>query len=323
MAAARATRYRDRRVRGVIASVVICTYNRPRMLAGTVRSCLADATRRGTPYEIVIADNSVDGHAAPLVASLAGAPVPVRSVRAGPPNISIARNAGIAASVAPLVAFLDDDLVVEPGWLDALIDAIAGGADGAIGPVRPVFEGGAPAWDPAGARFTRVLHAPAGTPIVPSARTPGFVVSTATSIWRRDTCFTDASPFDPAFGASGGEDLDLFLRLERRGRRFVWCPGAGVQETIPAGRTAWRYQLLRAYSGAQVYTAAAVRHSDGPGRRAAGIMARGTAQAAIGLLRAAPAALRGRGLDAAFMIATGAGKLTWWRTLPLYHIERT
>ena len=305
----------------MIVSVVICTYNRPLLLAATVRSCLADATRRGVAYEIVIADNSLTGHAVPLVASLAGSRVPVRSVRAGPPNISVARNAGIAASTAPLVAFLDDDLVVEPGWLDALIDAMAGGADGAIGPVRPVFEGGAPPWDPAGARFTRVLAAPDGAAIIPSASTPGFVVSTATSIWRRATCFTDRSPFDPAFGASGGEDLDLFLRLERRGRRFVWCAGAGVHETIPASRTAWRYQVLRAYSGAQVYTAASVRHSSGPGRRAARIMLRGAAQAGLGLLRAVPSLLRGRGLDAAFMFASGTGKLTWWRKLPLYHIE--
>ncbi len=309
-------------MRRVIASVVICTYNRPTMLAATVRSCLADATRRGIAYEIVVADNSRDGHADALVASLAGGAVPVRSVRAGPPNISIARNAGIAASVTPLVAFLDDDLVVAPGWLDAMVDAMAGGADGAIGPVRPVFEGRAPPWDPTGTRFTRVLNAPDGAPILPSASTPGFVVSTASSIWRRATCFTDPSPFDPAFGASGGEDLDLYLRLERRGRRFVWCAGGGVHETIPAGRTARRYQVLRAYSGAQVYTAAAIRHSDAPGRRAAGIMGRGAAQAAIGLLRAIPAVLRGRGLDAAFMLASGAGKLTWWRKVPLYHIEK-
>lgn len=307
----------------VIVSVVICTYNRPLLLAATVRSCLADATRRGAAYEILIADNSVDGHAGPFVASLAGSGIPVRSVRAGPPNISIARNAGIAASTAPLVAFLDDDLVVAPGWLDALIDAMADGADGAIGPVRPVFEGAAPPWDRGGARFTRVLNAPDGTAIVPSASTPGFVVSTASSIWRRATCFTDPAPFDPAFGASGGEDLDLFLRLERRGRRFVWCVGAGVLETIPAGRTAWRYQVLRAYSGAQVYTAATVRHSDRPGSRTAGIMLRGVAQAGLGMLRVVPALLRGRGPDALFMLASGAGKLTWWRKLPLYHVEKS
>ena len=302
-------------------SVVICTFDRPALLAATVASVLNDATQ--IPYEIVISDNSLAGHADAVVAAHACAcgPVPVRSVRASPPNISVARNAGIAASTAPLIAFLDDDVVIEPGWLDAMAGALAQGADGAVGPLRPVFEDGAPHWDPAGRRFTRVLAAPDGAAIVPSAPTRGFVVSTATSIWRRATCFTDPAPFDPAFGASGGEDLDLFLRLERRQCRFVWCAGGGVQETIPASRTAWRYQVLRAFSGAQVYTAASVRHSDTPGRRAAGIMVRGVAQAALGIARAGPALARGRGTEAAFMLAAGLGKLTWWRKVPLYRME--
>ena len=300
-------------------SVVICTFDRPALLAATVASVLNDATQ--VPYEIVISDNSLAGHADAIVAAHAHGPVPVRTVRASPPNISVARNAGIAGSTAPLVAFLDDDVVIEPGWLDAMAGALAQGADGAMGPLRPVFEGGAPHWDPAGDRFTRVLAAPDGAAIVPSSPTRGFVVSTATSIWRRATCFTDPAPFDPAFGASGGEDLDLYLRLERRQCRFVWCAGGGVQETIPASRTAWRYQVLRAFSGAQVYTAASVRHSDTPGRRAAGIMVRGAAQAALGIARAVPAMARGRGIAAAFMLAAGLGKLTWWRTVPLYRME--
>jgi succinoglycan biosynthesis protein ExoM len=224
----------------IAASVVICTYNRPALFAAALRSCLRDATRRALPFEIVIADNSVSGHAAGIVAAeRAGEKTAVRVVTVAPPNISLARNAGLRAAAAPLVAFLDDDLEVEPGWLDALVDVLAAtGADVALGPVRPRFPGGNPPdWDPAGARFTRVLACPTGSPVAAGGREKpaGFAVSTASSIWRVKTCFTDAAPFDPAFGACGGEDLDLFLRLARRGRRFVWracgkrCrPGGGA-----------------------------------------------------------------------------------------------
>ena len=315
------------------ASVVICTYNRPAMLAAAVRSCLRDATRRGAVFEVVIADNSRDGHAATLVAGLAAEGHPVRAVPASPPNISIARNAGLRAAQAPLVAFLDDDLEVEPGWLDHFLDTMAAtGADVAIGPVRPRFPGGAPAWDPDGTRFTRVLDQPTGAAIpVQAGAGSGFVVSTASSIWRAATCFADPAPFDPGFGASGGEDLDLFLRLAARGRRVVWCAEAGVRETIPASRTAARYQVLRAYSGAQVYTAAAVRHSAAPRRRAAGIMARGAVQAALGAAALPAAALLGlrggtgaaaRTMRAMSLLASGCGKLTWRRKVPLYHLEK-
>ena len=317
------------------ASVVICTYNRLQMLKDAVQSCLQDGSVRGTAFEVVIADNSPSGHAKAFAMDLAAAGLPVRWVHASPPNISIARNAGLHAASAGLVAFMDDDLVLEPGWLDHLIDTLEqGGADVAVGPVRPRFtEGAAPAWDPAGSRFTRVLPRPSGTALVVSGRnrTRGFVVSTASSLWRRSTCFTDPDPFDPAFGASGGEDLDLFLRLEQRGRRFVWCAEAGVWETIPAGRTALRYQAMRAYSGAQVYTAAAIRHATAPARSAADIMGRGAIQAvagiaallATGLLRPLTGeAGRARLVMHVLATAAAAGKLLWWRKIPLYHIEK-
>jgi succinoglycan biosynthesis protein ExoM len=309
-------------------SVVICTYNRPRMLERTVASCLADATRTGLAYEIVIADNSPDGHAAPLVAGLAGQAVPVSRAPAAPPNISIARNAGLRAARAPLVAFLDDDLIVAPGWLDAMLATLRDtGADVVLGQLRPHFATGAPpVWDPRAERFTRALTAPSGTPIVAGGRhrTRGFTVSTATSLWRAATCFTDPLPFDPAFGASGGEDLDLFLRLEARGRRFAWCAESLVEETIPPERSAWRYWLLRAFSGAQAYGAATIKNAAWPWRTAIDVMARGALQAvalatlAVLELPLGRARWQPRMLDAAL----GLGKVLWWRKLGLYQMEK-
>ena len=317
-----------------VASVVICTYNRLRMLEHAVASCLRDATARGTPFELVIADNSPSAHAKALAEDLAASGNLVRWVHATPPNISVARNAGLRTAVAPLVAFMDDDLELERGWLDHLLDTLERtGADVVLGPVRPRFAGTPPAWDPDLARFTRVIDAPSGTPIEAGGarKGGGFVVSTASSLWRRDTCFTDAEPFDPAFGVSGGEDLDLFLRLQARGRRFVWCAEASVWETIPASRTALRFQALREFTGAQVYTATSVRHSNAPWVRTADIMARGAVQVAIGTGAVVVAGLlapitgpagRRRLVRHIFKTAAGAGKLFWFRKAPLYHTEK-
>ena len=315
-------------------SVVICTYNRLRLLERAVQSCLRDATVRGMTFELVIADNSPSGHAQPLAQRLAGEGAVLRWVPASPPNISVARNAGLHASASPLVAFMDDDLELEPGWLDHLVDTLEQtGADVALGPVRPRFAGSCPAWDPEAARFTRVMQAASGTPIVAGGgrRSGGFVVSTASSLWRRATCFTDALPFDPAFGVSGGEDLDLFLRLQARGRRFVWCAEAGVWESIPASRTTLRYHALREFTGAQVYTAASVRHSAVPMVRTADIMARGVVQLAAGASGVVAAGLlaplsgpagRARLVRQMLQTAAGAGKLLWFRKMPLYHTEK-
>jgi len=317
---------------GPVATVVICTYNRPALFEAALRSCLRDATRRAMPFEVVVADNSVERHAAAIVARVPAGAVAARVVTVAPPNISLARNAGLRAALAPLVAFMDDDLEVEPGWLDALVDVLAAtGADVALGPVRPRFPGGAPPdWDPTGARFTRALARPTGSPLAAGgpARPANFAVSTASSIWRVATCFTDAEPFDPDFGACGGEDLDLFLRLERRGRRFVWCNEAGVRETVPPGRMRLSYHRLRVYSGAQVYSAATVKNASSRWAALLGIGLRGLAQslafgsAALALALAGRRRGRGRATQAMLLALAGWGKLTWWRRVPLYHLER-
>lgn len=307
------------------ATVVVCTYNRPALLRRTLMSCLADATTTGTAYEIVVADNSPAGHARELCAELSTPAVPVRWVPCSPPNISIARNAGARAATAPVVAFLDDDLEVEPGWLDHLLATLEStGSDAVVGPVRPAFAAGAPAWDPDGRRYTRDLRAPSGTPIVVAGpdRTD-LTVSTASSAWR-SSCFTDPEPFSPALGASGGEDLDLFWRLQRRGARFAWCAEAGVSETVPASRTRLRYQFLRALSGGQVYLTVAVRNSDRGRLSAVNGMARAMVQLVLAIVGLVPAMLAGRPAlaDRLLTIAGALGKLTWFRLVPLYHVEK-
>jgi succinoglycan biosynthesis protein ExoM len=298
------------------------------MLQAAVASCLAHATCRGLPFEIIIADNSPEGHAAPLIAQWADQAIAVRRVPAAPPNISIARNAGLRAAHAPLVAFLDDDLEVDPGWLDAFVDTLEqSAADVALGRLRPRFAaGGPPAWDRTASRFNRLLAAPSGTPLVAggSHRTRGFPMTTATSLWRVATCFTDALPFDPAFGASGGEDFDLFLRLEQRGCRFVWCAEAVVTETIPAERTTLWYNLQRAFSGSQAYAAATIKNAPAPWRSGADLMLRGAVQAvllggqALILLPLGGARWQQR----LILTAQGLGKVFWWSKLRLYHIEK-
>jgi succinoglycan biosynthesis protein ExoM len=318
--------------RGTVAefavSVVICTYNRPRMLTAAVASCLNQATSRGLKFEIIIADNSPQGHATDLAERLAADDFPVRRVSVSPANISLARNAGLRMARAPLVAFLDDDLEVEPGWLDAFVDTLTeSGADVALGRLRPRFAvGGPPIWDRQALRFNRNLAAPSGTRLIAGGpnRTRGFAMTTATSIWRTATCFTDPAPFDPAFGASGGEDFDLFLRLEARGRRFVWCAESLVSETIPQERSTLSYNVLRAYSGSQAYAAATIKNASNPLLAGSDVMLRGAAQSLVfGVLTLLLLPLGGARWQTRLIAASASlGKLLWFRKLGLYQAEK-
>ncbi len=313
-------------------SVVICTHSRLALLQEAVDSCLRDATRRGLDFEIVVSDNSPDGHARGYVAALTSARV--RWVPSRPSNISVARNAGIGAARADIVAFLDDDLVVSEGWLDELVDTLRDGDyDAVMGPVVPAFETGRPpAWDPTAGRFTRVLDAPNGTRVFVAGpqRTRELTVSTASSAWRAATCFADPEPFSPSFGTSGGEDFELMWRLERAGRRFGWAAEAVVTETIPASRTEVSYQALRALTGGQVYVALVAGNSERPPVAVLDQMTRGLLQLVGAVLMLLPgavlaAATLGRRqsflVDKVLLAAAALGKLTWFRKVPLYQVE--
>jgi GT2 family glycosyltransferase len=112
-------------------SVVVCTVDREVALRDTL-----DALRRQTfsAFEVVVVNGpSADGTAA-FLSSLGDA---VR-VRSNPErHLSRSRNLGIAAAAGDLVAFLDDDAVPEPRWLEELVapfaaDARLGAAGGLV-----------------------------------------------------------------------------------------------------------------------------------------------------------------------------------------------
>jgi GT2 family glycosyltransferase len=103
--------------RRMSVSVVIPTYNRIASLMDVL-----DALRRQTlrDFEVIVVDGpSTDGTAERLD-SLGGA---VRHLQNPERNLSRSRNLGIAAAAGELVAFLDDDAVPEPRWLEDLVAA--------------------------------------------------------------------------------------------------------------------------------------------------------------------------------------------------------
>ena len=93
--------------------MVVCTLGRPEQLADCLTSLAGLRTR---PHELIVVDNDPSDPRSAAVAARFGARV-VAEPRRG---LSAARNAGIRAARSPVVAFLDDDCRVEPGWLDDL-----------------------------------------------------------------------------------------------------------------------------------------------------------------------------------------------------------
>jgi glycosyltransferase involved in cell wall biosynthesis len=98
-------------------SIVVSTYNRCGLLDGALRALLSQ-TPVDLAYEILVVDNNSTDQTRPLVEALARLNQEKLKYLFEPKQgLSYGRNAGIAASKAPIIAFTDDDVRVAADWI--------------------------------------------------------------------------------------------------------------------------------------------------------------------------------------------------------------
>lgn len=305
-------------------SLVICTFHREALLLKAIESVAAQVAPDGFSMEIVVVDNSDSGTARDVVESLASVcPFPLRYIEAHPPNISVARNAGVEASIGASIAFLDDDQETDEGWLAAVAWALRNlPQDGFFGAVEPVFEAPAKAGGMARQLFSRRLDAPAGAELIAYGpnKTRGVALATNNSLFRRAALPADGRLFDLAFGNGGGEDYDLICRMQRDGRRFAWLPGAVAREFVPAARCDSGYLRRRFFAGGQAYAAAVANASASPQLARWSIRAKAVVQCALLIARMPiPLARGGSALGEHLQLLAGAlGKMSFSDIRPIY-----
>jgi succinoglycan biosynthesis protein ExoM len=304
-------------------TVIICTYKRISSMINSIYSVIDQDIIHEIYIELVVVDNNHDRRVRTIVEEIAAkAPFPVRYVHEDVASISRARNTGIRAAHGQFVAFLDDDEIATPGWIRALLKtAHATAADLVFGPVKPIFEDGTPpAWDPTGSRYGTGLALPDGE-VAPILGEFGHAhrlgVVGAGNVLAGRGCLQDPEPFDPAFGSSGGEDVDFFRRQIGRGRRAAWSKQAVVYEYVPRERAELGYMLRRNFRESQTFVNIMVKNSKRPHITAIRLEIRGAVQAALWAFPyfLFPILPRELALRARFSFMRGTGKLLWRRAL--------
>jgi GT2 family glycosyltransferase len=121
-----------------LASIVIPTRARPDYLEVALASIAPQAAAVGA--EILVID---DAGPSPTLGALAERFGARYEPHPRPLGLNVARNTGVARSNGPLVAFVDDDVEVCPGWLDALLHAAREHPRVQVftGPIRARLEG--------------------------------------------------------------------------------------------------------------------------------------------------------------------------------------
>jgi glycosyltransferase involved in cell wall biosynthesis len=229
-----------------VAAVAI-TRDRPALLEGVLASFVSFL--RPTDDAVVIDSASEDAASIAAIARRAG----VRLQRLERPGASRARNAGLAATTAPIIAYTDDDCLITEGWTAGIEAALA---DPALGFVTGQIEAD---------RSTR-LPLSLSTEDVPrrfaGAQDPVLCGSSANVAFRRDA-LASVGGFDEMLGPGAplgvAEDMDLFWRLLRAGWAGAYDP------TLVVTHRQWRSDqqaLMQNYRyglGAGAFVAKAIR----------------------------------------------------------------
>ncbi len=232
-------------------SVVVCTYTERRWddLVAAVDSVVAQL-HDGDECLVVVDHNPALRRRAEAGLSHHRAVRVLAAERA--PGLSGARNTGVAHGAGEVLAFLDDDAVAMPGWLDESLAVLAEPGVAVVGGAAvPSWAAGArPGWFPP--EYDWVVGCSYRG--LPRRRAPVRNVIGAAMAFRRDV-FTDAGLFDAAVGRVGAvplgcEETALCIRLRqvRPDAGILYLPGAVVRHRVPRERGTVRYFLRRCYA---------------------------------------------------------------------------
>ena len=222
-------------------SVVIPTRNRPSSLLETLTAILR-SNYPGDRYEVIVVDN---GSGADQRVSLATVEPPenveIRLLAEPCPGGANARNAGLHAARGEIVAFCDDDVLVDRNWIASLALAFEHGerVGGAAGltlpreletPVQVWYEGFASANRGLESRVLDRREPPPDRPLFPF--TIGDLGSGENFAFRRDVLIA-LGGFDPDLGSAtpthGGEDVEAMLRVLLADHQVIYEPRAIVR----------------------------------------------------------------------------------------------
>lgn len=217
-------------------TVVLCTRDRPAPLRMALTSLL---TLDYPQVEIIVVDNaSVTEASADVVASIGDERV--RLVKEPRPGLARARNRGVVEASNDIVAFTDDDVIVDGWWLRGLMDGFAADSNVAcvcgmvpsaeLRSFAQAYFDRRVTWAQSCSARTYSLSAPPRDQHLFPFQVGQF--GTGANFAMRRGVVAALGGFDEALGVGsqtrGGEDIDMFVRVLLAGHMLTYQPSALV-----------------------------------------------------------------------------------------------
>jgi glycosyltransferase involved in cell wall biosynthesis len=230
-------------------TLILCTYNRCQTLAKALGSVAASTLPDSLKWEVVVVDNNSTDQTREVVEDFCCRhPGRFRYVFEPQQGLSHARNTGIREAQGDILAFTDDDVTVEPNWLQNLTaplhDGQWAGAGGRTLPAQPFsrppwlcieepynFGGALAALFDLGDRTHRLAQAPYGANMAFQKKMFEKYGTFRTDL---DRCGT---------GMLSNGDTEFGHRLLDAGERLRYEPSAIVYHPVLEHRTQQSYFL--------------------------------------------------------------------------------
>jgi glycosyltransferase involved in cell wall biosynthesis len=234
-------------------TAILCTYNRCQKLAKALESLAASVLPQSVQWEVLVVDNnSSDETSATVESFIRRYPEHFRYLFEVQPGKSHALNAGIGEARGEILAFVDDDVKVEPDWLYNLTSALQDGKwAGTGGRIMPDREVSLPPWlafdGPWGLGPLIVAHFDLGNEPCELTEAPY-----GTNMAFRREMFAKYGLFRTDLGPQPGseirnEDTEFGRRLLDAGEPLLYVPSALVHHEVPERRITKKFLLKRSF----------------------------------------------------------------------------
>lgn len=236
-----------------VTSIVVCTYNRCELLADCLASLAAQDCDTDL-YEVIIVDNGSTDRTLDVAGRFVSTYRNFRVVREENQGLSHARNRGWREAHGEIVAYIDDDARVTPGWCGRIIkafDSVQPTPAAVGGTILPIYETSPPSWF--SDEFEIRSKGAVARFLDPITERDGF--SGSNMAFRKDV-LARYGGFHTTLGMLGekirvGEETEFFQRISERDGLFWYDPDISVFHWTPRHNFTISYRFIRGYRGGE------------------------------------------------------------------------